>query len=77
MMTPTRGIAQQIESDFPGWGVFQSDAGRWWASDHAFTPEQTRIGHSATVDADDPDLLRKAIRGELQMRESCAVQVPA
>ena len=50
--------ARQIERDFPGWHVWVSSAGRWWA---------TRVGRSAwwgretppmTVDADDAAGLR-------------------
>ena len=52
-----------LEADFPGWHVWRSSAGRWWA---------TRTGAGAlqrcsagdlpmTVDADDEDQMRAVL----------------
>jgi hypothetical protein len=61
----------RIEHDYPAWHVWQSQAGRWWA---------TRLGHvrppadrgqpdpefATTLDADTPAGLRQAL--EFQLR---------
>ena len=56
------GAPRLLEADFPGWHVWRSSAGRWWA---------TRTGAGAqwergslvpmTVDADDEDSMRAAL----------------
>jgi hypothetical protein len=53
---------RSLEADFPGWHVWRSSAGRWWA---------TRTGADAawergsevpmTVDADDEDRMREVL----------------
>lgn len=75
MMTPTHDAAQEItkiEADFPGWAVFQSDAGRLWASDREITHAQVQRGYATTVDADGPDELRAALHHEQQARAELA-----
>ena len=49
---------RQIERDFPGWHVWISSAGRWWATRRG---SDARWGHDTppmTVDADDANGLR-------------------
>jgi hypothetical protein len=58
----------QIEDEFPGWGVWRSDTGRWWAfrtSASPLTIEQIRAGCRLIVQADTAEKLRTAIRDEI------------
>ena len=48
-----------IESDFPGWLVWRSDAGRWYATRSGdLTDAQLQAGYAMTVAADDSGELR-------------------
>lgn len=58
-----------IEDDFPGWIVWRSDAGRWYATrSRDLTDAQLEAGYAMTVAADDSpglcDLLREQRRHE-------------
>lgn len=56
-----------IEGDFPGWAVWLSDTGRWWAyrtQADPLTIGQMRAGCRITVQAETPTELRTAIRAE-------------
>jgi hypothetical protein len=58
-----------IEGEFPGWQVWRSDAGRWYATRSGdLTDAQLRAGCAMTVAADDPEGLRRLLfdqaRGE-------------
>jgi hypothetical protein len=58
----------RIEADFPGWGVWQSDTGRWWAFRTAADPltiDQLRAGRRLIVHAETVDALHTAIRDEV------------
>ncbi|SEG71132.1 hypothetical protein SAMN04489712_109244 [Thermomonospora echinospora] len=58
----------RIEDEFPGWGVWRSDTGRWWAFRTAARPltiEQIRAGCRLIVQADTVDRLRAAILDEI------------
>ncbi|GAB3674783.1 hypothetical protein GCM10027589_44810 [Actinocorallia lasiicapitis] len=62
------GLVERIEAEFPGWGVWRSDADRWWAyrkAHSALTLEQLRAGCRLIVQADTGDQLRAAIRHEI------------
>jgi hypothetical protein len=53
----------ELEAEFPGWHIWRSSAGRWWATRTGFVLRQENLGTGRvmTLDADDePDL-----RGEL------------
>ena len=56
----------QIEADFPGWHIWRSNAGRWWATrtGFVFRREDLGTGRVMTVDADD----------EVSLRQQLAVQ---
>jgi hypothetical protein len=46
----------EIEEQFPDWGIWQSDTGRWWASRRgALSAGQRRAGCVPYLRADDPD----------------------
>jgi hypothetical protein len=66
MAIPT--TLQQIEAEFPGWGVWRSDTSRWWAFRTARNPltiEQLRAGCRLIVQADTYEDLRTEIRSEI------------
>ncbi|MCU1469023.1 MAG: hypothetical protein JWQ39_172 [Glaciihabitans sp.] len=43
-----------IEEEFPGWLVWRSDAGRWYATRSGdLTDAQLQAGHAMTVASDD------------------------
>ncbi|GAA3214480.1 hypothetical protein [Actinocorallia longicatena] len=63
-----QATVQRIEADFPGWGVWRSDADRWWAYRTARSPltfEQLRAGCRLIVQADTGAELCEAIRAEI------------
>lgn len=54
-----------IAEEFPHWTIWQSDAGRWWAArQRPLTPAQRAAGCLMTVDADQPDGLRRQLRDQ-------------
>jgi hypothetical protein len=51
-----------IEAEFPGWLVWRSDAGRWYATRSGdLTDAQLQAGYAMTVAADDPQGLRELL----------------
>ncbi len=52
-----------LEAEFPGWHVWRSSAGRWWATrtGAVLRREDLGTGRVMTVDADD----RNTLRGQL------------
>lgn len=59
---------QEIESEFPGWGVWHSGTGRWWAFRTAASPltiAQLREGCQLIVQANTPETLREGIRAQI------------
>ena len=60
-------IMRDIESEFPGWGVWHSGTGRWWAFRTAARPltiAQLREGCQLIVQANTPETLREGIRAQ-------------
>ena len=54
-----------IESEFPGWLVWRSDAGRWYATRTGdLTDAQLQAGYAMTVAADDSAGLRELLRDQ-------------
>jgi hypothetical protein len=54
-----------IESEFPGWLVWRSDAGRWYATRTGdLTDAQLQAGYAMTVAADDSAGLRETLRDQ-------------
>lgn len=47
-------FADVIKRAYPGWRVFVSDRGRWWAMRGPLDKEQLRAGCQASLDADTP-----------------------
>jgi hypothetical protein len=50
----------ELEKEFPGWHVWRSNAGRWWATrtGAVLRREELGAGRVMTVDADDMSALR-------------------
>ena len=50
----------QLETEFPGWHIWRSSAGRWWATRTGLVLRRDELGTGRvmTVDADDEDSLR-------------------
>jgi hypothetical protein len=49
-----------LEAEFPGWHVWRSSGGRWWATRTGAVRRREDLGTTRvmTVDADDPGALR-------------------
>jgi hypothetical protein len=68
---------RRLEAEFPGWRVWISDTGRWWAfrtEPRALTIEQLRAGCRLIVQADTSDALCSAIRAEIEAERRVASQ---
>jgi hypothetical protein len=54
-----------IRAAFPGWNVWRSDEGRWWAARRCpLRPSRWPEGYALTVTADDTGTLRSAINSQ-------------
>ena len=78
-MSPAPGVVVmgRLEAEFPGWRLWISDTGRWWAfrtSSCALTIEQLRAGCRLIVQADTSDALYSAIRAEIEAEQRTAGQ---
>ena len=63
---------RSIEEDFPGWGVWRSDTGRWWAFRTGADPltiNQLRAGCRLLVRADTGAALRSAVHAAIMAAE--------
>ena len=58
----------QLEAEFPGWHIWRSNAGRWWATRTGPVLRREDLGATRvmTVDADDAI----ALRGQLTAQAS-------
>jgi hypothetical protein len=73
VMAPSHVSAQDRTGDqsagigaaFPGWSVWRSDEGRWWATRRCpLRPSRWPDGYALTVTADDAGALRAAISSQ-------------
>jgi hypothetical protein len=53
-----------IAQDFPGWRLWQSRGGRWWATRTGTLPASQPEGFTITVDGGDAGQLRAAISSQ-------------
>jgi len=60
MVTGWKDLVAELETQFSGWHVWRSSAGRWWATrtGAALSREELGLGRVMTIDADDPESLR-------------------
>src|SRR6516165_7170177 len=59
----------ELEAEFPGWHVWRSNAGRWWATrtGSVLRREDLGTGRVMTVDADDASSLRSQLLTQIQL----------
>jgi hypothetical protein len=59
----------QLEAEFPGWHIWRSNAGRWWATrtGSVLRREELGTGRVMTLDADDEDDLRGQLATQITM----------
>lgn len=72
-------MAPEFPGEFPGWTIWRSDAGHWYATAHETSMAQIRDGCTATVDADTEPVLRRRVKEQIEMRARTEVldEVPA
>ena len=58
-----------LEAEFPGWHVWRSNAGRWWATrtGAVLRREELGTGRVMTVDADDAGALRNQLHQQARL----------
>lgn len=58
--------AAQLEADFPGWHIWHSNAGRWWATRTGSVARRDDLGTGRvmTLDADDAASLRAQLTAQ-------------
>jgi len=56
----------QLEAEFPGWHIWRSNAGRWWATRTGLVRRRENLGTGRvmTVDADDERGLREQLAAQ-------------
>ena len=59
----------ELEAEFPGWHVWRSNAGRWWATrtGSVLRREDLGTGRVMTVDADDASSLRSQLHAQIRL----------
>jgi hypothetical protein len=45
----------QLEAEFPGWHIWRSNAGRWWATRTGFVLHRESLGTGRVMTLDDDD----------------------
>ena len=59
----------EIRQSFPGWVLWRSDGGRWWATwPTPMTHDQIRHGCARTIDADSAENLAARLTIEEQLK---------
>jgi hypothetical protein len=61
--------AAQLEADFPGWHIWHSNAGRWWATRTGSVARRDDLGTGRvmTLDADDAIDLGKQLATQAKL----------
>ena len=56
----------QVEADFPGWHIWHSNAGRWWATRTGMVARRDDLGTGRvmTLDADNAAALREQLTAQ-------------
>jgi hypothetical protein len=59
----------QLEAAFPGWHIWRSSAGRWWATRTGSVPrrEELGTGRVMTLDSDDEADLRSQLASQITL----------
>jgi hypothetical protein len=68
-MSGWKEVVAEVEAGFPGWHVWRSNAGRWWATRTGNVLQRDDIGSGRvmTMDADDPQALRVQLERQSQL----------
>lgn len=58
-----------LEAEFPGWHIWRSNAGRWWATRTGSVPRRDDLGTGRvmTLDADDEPQLRGQLASQVTL----------
>jgi hypothetical protein len=58
-----------LEAEFPGWHIWRSNAGRWWATRTGSVPRRDDLGTGRvmTLDADDEPELRGQLESQVSL----------
>jgi hypothetical protein len=59
----------QLQDEFPGWRIWRSNAGRWWATrtGSVMRREALGTGRVMTVDADDDQRMREELANQARL----------
>jgi hypothetical protein len=59
----------QLEAEFPGWHIWRSSAGRWWATrtGSVLRRDDLGTGRVMTLDADDEPELRAQLESQASL----------
>ena len=59
----------EIEAEYPGWHIWRSNAGRWWATRTGLVLRRENLGTGRvmTVDADDEASLREQLATQVSL----------
>jgi hypothetical protein len=59
----------QLEAEFPGWHIWRSNAGRWWATrtGSVLRRDDLGTGRVMTLDADDEPELRAQLESQASL----------
>ena len=68
-MTGWDARIELIEAEFPGWHIWHSNAGRWWATRTGaiLRRDDLGTGRVMTVDGDNEDDLREQLSRQLDL----------
>jgi hypothetical protein len=68
-MTDREELAAGLEAHFPGWHVWRSSAGRWWATrtGTVLRRDDLGVGRVMTMDADDVQALRAQLERQTRL----------
>ena len=64
--------AAELEAQFPGWHVWPSSAGRWWATRTGTVLDRDALGAGRvmTIDADDTGSLRDQLERQSRLDQA-------
>jgi len=68
-MTGWNERSAQLAAEFPGWRIWRSSAGRWWATrtGSVLQREALGTGRVMTVDADDEQSMRQELAAQARL----------
>ena len=72
VMSGGKQAAAELEAQFPGWHVWPSSAGRWWATRTGTVLDRDDLGAGRvmTIDADDTETLRAQLARQSRLDQA-------